>query len=158
MVYFGKIITKQGNKPEMEICDVIPTLYCISVTVCNTTKLFYTSISKIKSILLVWHVNIFYCLKLMKLPLKKSTLWRQSIFEKIAPQNVELTLINNLTWFTLIIKKVRWPPAIPPPPRLRVLKKSPGYIGLRGPIFPNPIHRRQQLDILKYKQMYIEDK
>ena len=52
-VYFGKMISKQGNKPEMTICDTFPTSFCISVTVRYTTKLLCTTVSKIKSILLV---------------------------------------------------------------------------------------------------------
>ena len=41
----------------------------------DTIKPVWTSISKIKTILLVWHVNIFYCLKYWNY-FKKSTLWR----------------------------------------------------------------------------------
>ena len=48
-----KLLPNREINRKWKICDVIPTLYCISVTVRNTTKLFYTSISKIKSILLV---------------------------------------------------------------------------------------------------------
>ena len=82
------MITKQGNKPEIDNLSCHTYVVCSSVAVNNTIKLVCTSISRSKSIFISLTYNFFYGHKVQKLPEKinsMTSVWRPNISEKITP-------------------------------------------------------------------------